>query len=914
MNNQRMMNRPMQGAAEQMATHGRYGDSMLVHMNPVEVQGLASLSPTGELTTNPMTGQPEAFLPFLAPLLGSMFGGSAFTALGGSALLGGTALGSGLTALGANAALASAVGSGLATTAVTGDLKEGIMSGLTGFGVGKALGAVGDIASGVGAATDASTAATKAATDATAAATAQGVGLDQVGLDKLFNSPAVTGANANALAAQDSLKAIQGTSDSLSNLDRTKALFSGADGTAGAFGSQLTSAGSLIPIAVGEGARGQRKMDQANERALADYEQKKADTLARSTAIRDSAIDQARQDYAYQGYAGGGLVSVNPQEYMRQMNGVHTVGMNGGGPANYNYAGGMPGKGGNSSPASGGLKQRAVRPANVVTADQLAKEAAELSAQGKDPRAGFTGEINYFRKTPEEAGIEPDPDQISLPTDPSGGNVDPSDPIDTGSGPISIGGKGGMGYTGVNSSGEPVANPNLVGGSSGEPEPFDDSVSDGIAGGRRRGNGGRRGGIPPVVTPVSEVDDAKKAIDAIGAPEPIVPIYTPPKPTTDPSLYSDPIMGGGEPPFNATPGGGSFYNDLYGGGKPPSMGGPMPPMPAPMPMPKPPMGGPMPPIGGPMPMGGPMPPMPMPAPMPMPMPAPPMPKQKGPTRRMRFAGGVVNLQAGGIAEIPQQGMSLADPMMQDMGGDFNNPSQSANPMIQQATPDNQAVQTELLRNESGQMGQAEASQVAGEVAQALSQGVTIEQLPPELAQKLMLAIELFGMEAVQSMIMNPQRSSSPPVYNFQEGGPVPNSNPNTQLIEQTISAVLGQVSQQEADIIINQFISEFGQEAFEMLRQQALQSVVPNAQTEGEITGQGKGMDDMVNGMIGTEQPVAVSPGEYIVPADVVSGLGDGSTDGGVQELDGMLDRVRQTRTGTMQQPAPMNTGGVLPA
>ena len=225
MNNQRMMNRPMQGAAEQMATHGRYGDSMLVHMNPVEVQGLASLSPTGELTTNPMTGQPEAFLPFLAPLLGSMFGGSAFTALGGSALLGGTALGSGLTALGANAALASAVGSGLATTAVTGDIKEGIMSGLTGFGVGKALGAVGDIASGVGAATDASTAATTALGTTTEAAKAASMIPGSAPFEELMKGSAVTADTANALAAQDSLKAIQGTSDSLSNLDRTKALF-----------------------------------------------------------------------------------------------------------------------------------------------------------------------------------------------------------------------------------------------------------------------------------------------------------------------------------------------------------------------------------------------------------------------------------------------------------------------------------------------------------------------------------------------------------------------------------------------------------------------------------------------------------------------------------------------------------------
>ena len=90
--------------------------------------------------------------------------------------------------------------------------------------------------------------------------------------------------------------------------------------------------------------------------------------------------------------------------------------------------------------------------------------------------------------------------------------------------------------------------------------------------------------------------------------------------------------------------------------------------------------------------------------------------------------------------------------------------------------------------------------------------------------------------------------------------------------------------------------------------------MVPNSQKEGEITGVGGGMDDLVGGMIGSQQPVAVSPGEYIVPADVVSGLGDGSTDSGVQELDGMLDRVRVERTNTTKQPAPLRRGGVLPA
>jgi len=155
---------PMQGIANSMAQHGRYGDSMLVHMNPHEVQGIAALSPTGKLTTNPITGQPEAFLPFLAPLLGSMFGS---TILGGLGSILGGGLGTALTSAAGNAALSGAIGSGLATTAVTGDLGKGIMSGLTGWGLGHGLGAardalnpqIGETAAALG---DASTAASEA--------------------------------------------------------------------------------------------------------------------------------------------------------------------------------------------------------------------------------------------------------------------------------------------------------------------------------------------------------------------------------------------------------------------------------------------------------------------------------------------------------------------------------------------------------------------------------------------------------------------------------------------------------------------------------------------------------------------------------------------------------------------------------
>ncbi len=134
------------------------------------------------------------------------------------------------------------------------------------------------------------------------------------------------------------------------------------------------------------------------------------------------------------------------------------------------------------------------------------------------------------------------------------------------------------------------------------------------------------------------------------------------------------------------------------------------------------------------------------------------------------------------------------------------------------------------------------------------------------------------------------------------------------LIDRAVMAISGQLPEDQAEAVVAAFIDEFGPEAYQMLREKVLEEIVPGSQKEGEIRGPGGGMDDMIPGMIGDSQPVAVSPGEYIVPADVVSGLGDGSTDAGVGELDRMLDRVRQERTGTTRQPAPMSVGGALPA
>ena len=91
----------LQQQAQNVAKAGRYGDSMLLHVNPVEMKGLRQSLP---ITRNPKTGQDEAFLPFLAPILGSIGGSALLTGLGGAGIAG-----AGLSSL-----AAGALGSGLA--------------------------------------------------------------------------------------------------------------------------------------------------------------------------------------------------------------------------------------------------------------------------------------------------------------------------------------------------------------------------------------------------------------------------------------------------------------------------------------------------------------------------------------------------------------------------------------------------------------------------------------------------------------------------------------------------------------------------------------------------------------------------------------------------------------------------------
>lgn len=86
---------------------------------------------------------------------------------------------------------------------------------------------------------------------------------------------------------------------------------------------------------------------------------------------------------------------------------------------------------------------------------------------------------------------------------------------------------------------------------------------------------------------------------------------------------------------------------------------------------------------------------------------------------------------------------------------------------------------------------------------------------------------------------------------------------------------------------------------------------------EGLLHGPGTGQSDGIMGLIEGEEgqePVRLADSEFVIPADVVSALGDGSTKAGARVLYDMMDRIRQMAYGHTQQMNPVDPSKVLPA
>jgi hypothetical protein len=91
---------------------------------------------------------------------------------------------------------------------------------------------------------------------------------------------------------------------------------------------------------------------------------------------------------------------------------------------------------------------------------------------------------------------------------------------------------------------------------------------------------------------------------------------------------------------------------------------------------------------------------------------------------------------------------------------------------------------------------------------------------------------------------------------------------------------------------------------------------LPNEYAAGGklLQGPGDGMSDSIPAVIKGPRPqrAALAQGEFVIPADVVSHLGNGSTDAGSKRLYAMMDKIRHARTGTKKQGKQINPNQFL--
>jgi hypothetical protein len=93
-------------------------------------------------------------------------------------------------------------------------------------------------------------------------------------------------------------------------------------------------------------------------------------------------------------------------------------------------------------------------------------------------------------------------------------------------------------------------------------------------------------------------------------------------------------------------------------------------------------------------------------------------------------------------------------------------------------------------------------------------------------------------------------------------------------------------------------------------------SMMPEYRAGGRLLrGEGDGMSDDIPAVIRGKgvQRAALADGEFVIPADVVSHLGNGSTEAGAKKLYQMMEQIRRARTGTGKQAPQVNPDKYLP-
>jgi len=80
------------------------------------------------------------------------------------------------------------------------------------------------------------------------------------------------------------------------------------------------------------------------------------------------------------------------------------------------------------------------------------------------------------------------------------------------------------------------------------------------------------------------------------------------------------------------------------------------------------------------------------------------------------------------------------------------------------------------------------------------------------------------------------------------------------------------------------------------------------------LRGPGDGVSDSIPAMIGKKQPARLADGEFVIPARIVSELGNGSTEAGARKLYAMMDRIKKARSKAKNIAADTKSDKHLPA
>jgi hypothetical protein len=133
------------------------------------------------------------------------------------------------------------------------------------------------------------------------------------------------------------------------------------------------------------------------------------------------------------------------------------------------------------------------------------------------------------------------------------------------------------------------------------------------------------------------------------------------------------------------------------------------------------------------------------------------------------------------------------------------------------------------------------------------------------------------------------------------------------VVVEAVRAIKGQSPSPE--IALGAFLAQYGEDALRQLVDKVQSGELDEtvARGEGQMRGPGDGMDDLIPASIEGEQDVLLSDGEFVVPADVVSSLGNGSSDAGARALEDMMRRIREMKNGSPEQPPQVPQGEMLP-